>query len=85
MLFSGNLPPKTPLFFTPSRIVCSASRVARGNVTLPLESHTNMGDLNRQRCNIINFYNYFFVRERSHRGSEARRRFPELYVFTIFR
>ena len=40
-------------FFTPSRIVCSASIVARGNVTLPLESPTNVGDLNRQRCNKI--------------------------------
>ena len=32
--------------FTPSRI-----ENARGNVTLPLESPTNVGDLNRQRCN----------------------------------
>ena len=33
------------IFFTPSRI-----KNARGNVTLPLESPTNVGDLNRQRC-----------------------------------
>jgi hypothetical protein len=36
---------------TPSRIFCEA---ARGNVTLPYvptESPTNVGDLNRQRCN----------------------------------
>jgi len=36
------------IFFTPSRI-----KNARGNVTLPLESPTNVGDLNRQRCKII--------------------------------
>ena len=33
-------------FITPSRI-----ENARGNVTLPLESPTFVGDLNRQRCN----------------------------------
>jgi len=33
--------------FTPSRI-----ENARGNVTLPLESPTLVGDLNRQRCKI---------------------------------
>ena len=37
--------PKTPSPITPSRIFN-----ARGNVTLPLESPTFVGDLNRQRC-----------------------------------
>ena len=37
---------------TPSRIVCSASRVARGNVTLPLESPTFVGNLNRHHPSI---------------------------------
>jgi hypothetical protein len=38
--------------FTPSRIVN-----ARGNITLPLESPPEVGDINRQRCTTGNKIN----------------------------
>ena len=59
---------KRKMNITPSRI-----ENARGNVTLPLESPPEGGDLNRQRCkrsqffaSIIFFYVVFFTRHTQH-------------------